>query len=161
MVEAIAMKNALGLVFYETVLMERNCARLYRLLSQFFSEDETFWSELAHDEEYHAMNIQRAQDYYKDALFAVEAFDLLNIQKLNHELTAMIAHYERSVPSRQKAFLNALKLENLSGECYFQITINKPDSNPAIDLFRGLVDEEVNHAQRIEIRMKMPVDIAS
>jgi len=155
------MKNPLGLVFCETVVMERKCAKLYRLLAEFFTEDETFWAVLAHDEEYHAMNIQRAQDYYKDVLFPIEAFDLLNLQKLNHELTEIISHYEHAVPARQKAFLNALKLENLSGECYFQITINKPDSNPAIDLFRSLVDEEVNHAQRIEIRMKMPVDVAS
>lgn len=152
------MNKAIEFIFCETILMERKCTKLYRLLSKCFTEDEGFWSELADEEEYHAMHIQSAQCFYcKDVFFPIEAFDILNIRNLNKELSEIISQYEHRLPIKQDAFINALKLEKLSGECYFQISINRPDKNPAIELFRSLVDEEVDHAQRIEIKMKMPL----
>ena len=109
------MNKTIKFIFCETILMERKCVTFYNLLSKFFTEDESFWSELANDEEYHAMHIQSAQDFYcKDAFFPIETFDILNIRNLNKELSEIISQYEHMPPIKQDAFINALKLEKLS-----------------------------------------------
>lgn len=146
------MEARIEAIFEETLLMERQTARYYRLLAKEFESDAVLWSGLASEEEYHAVIVRAGKDsLFTLELFPIEALDLnlANIQKFNAGLEASLLHYESTPPTRNAAFRKAIELEGSSGEYYFQLAIESTAQSPALATLRDLAGNENNHANRI------------
>ena len=75
--------------------------------------------------------------------------ELDNVNALIFKLDELSRHYKTSPPSKKELLLTALKLENSSGEYYFQIVLSMPVEKAAVMIMRSLAEGEKDHASKI------------
>ena len=150
------MRTELKQLANEAIQLELNVAQLYKLFSDAFPQDRSFWWQLAMEEGNHAALIKSGVDYFMDqGLFPQEMLiDNLDVLRaINAELTELIEQYNNKRPSRQIAFAAALKLECSAAEAHYQNMMTCKDGPKMLELFRNLNGEDKDHAERIRTYM--------
>lgn len=141
----------------ESILLELNLARLYTLFNDSFAEDEDFWWDLAMEEQGHASLFQQEKqqpqqkEFFPDNLLAK---DLQSLIDTNAKISALIATYTTTPPSRAEAFKTAHALEMAAGESHFQQFLDSPTSSYSANIFKQLNQEDRDHARRIQQYMQ-------
>ena len=136
----------------ESIQLELNVARLYKIFHSAFPEDAKFWWELSLEENNHAALIRSIKEVFlpvgkfPDEMFSVSLEQLI---KSNAELTALIKKFGSIAPSREDAFNIAFEVEQSAGELHFQEFIDKKDKSKVEEIFEQLNREDKDHAKKI------------
>ena len=151
------MDKQLGQIIEESIKLERNVGELYSVFGQTFKEDAPFWEKLAGEEKNHANLIGKVGelDFITHRIIPdMLSAKLHEIRKTNKSIESFIEEYKTNPPSRENAFILALKLENSATEIHYQEFMDIDDSNPLIQTFQNLNAEDKNHYNRIRKYMK-------
>jgi len=137
----------------ESIRLERNVGRLYLLFSHIFDDDESFWWELAIEEENHAALLKSGKIcFIQDGLFPREIFDttLEALLATNLEIEKNLHTFESSPPSRAEAFQLAIHLEISAVESCYQRVVDQACDSVAAKLFKKLNRDNKDHVHRIQ-----------
>ncbi|GJQ58347.1 MAG: hypothetical protein D8M57_05920 [Candidatus Scalindua sp. AMX11] len=151
------MNKEVSKLLDEAIKLERNVADLYTIFNKLFPEDADFWSTLASEERNHAALLNSG----KKTLLAVGMFpsELLvpQVQRIidaNSNLISLINNYGKAPPSRERAFNDALFLEQSAGEIHFQQAMKRVHSSDIMQTFQQLNKDDRDHILRIRNYMK-------
>jgi len=149
---ALIMSNMLHKMLDESILLELNVAKLYRLFNELFPEHAVFWWKIHLEEKNHAALIRSIKEHFEPV--GKVPTDLLSssIEKLqdsNATITSLINRYVDVTPSVKEAFNAALKLELTAGEIHYQNFMNKNQGSVLNRIFQKLNNEDKNHAARL------------
>lgn len=145
------MDNLIINLIDESIKVELNLSKLYTLFAKKFSEDESFWTQLASEEKDHASLILTAKTL--STVTNDFPFDLLddNLYKVK-STNQMIEQYiliSETLSSREDACRIALKIELSSSELSFQQFMETAPNNDLSKIFVRLNYYDKNHAKRI------------
>lgn len=143
----------------ESIKVKLNVAEVYLGFHYRFSEDASFWWEMAIEEKNHAaLLMSGAQCFLDNGQFpgGIVGGTLETLVNLNVELACILQQKNGENPSSRVAALNlALKLEESAEEMYFQQAMNETGhSSEILTLFQGLNGDEKDHANRIRSYMR-------
>jgi len=150
-------ENNLAKLLDEAIRLELLVADLYALFNEKFPEDGPFWWKLSLEEMNHAALLKSGRDHFLPVgqfplELASSTIDILSGQ--NRDLVDLLDRYRHHPPSRAEAFLLAHGLETSAAELHFQHAMEKHPQTPAMQIFRSLNSEDLDHAQRILEYMK-------
>lgn len=143
----------------ESVQLELNFGKLYRIFANYFSEDHEFWWRLGIEENNHASLLRSGIVFLESEAFP-DDWPFANmgaISQSNKYVNELLEIYERKVPARIEAFQIALELEQSAAEAHYQEAMASggiQDSSGLIGIFRNLNGADKNHLQRIQEYMK-------
>jgi len=151
------MNNKIAELAEESINIELNVSEIYFLFHTLFTDDSTFWSELALEEQHHATLIRSGIELFEP----VGAFphkmlscDLPLLKETNVKLNSIFEQLKKINPSREEAFNTALDIENSAGELHFQNFQSKTSLSSFEKTFRQLNENDKDHAERILAYMK-------
>ncbi len=141
----------------ESIKVELNVAKLYRVFQNLFPEDAKFWGELASEEDSHANLIEIG----KETLLSCDEFPIEilassvdEVRQVNDKIEALLDKFSHKKPSRKESFEIAISLEESAGEMHFQQAVTSSSDASYIEIFQKLNGDDVGHAKRISDRMK-------
>ncbi|MCL5024584.1 MAG: hypothetical protein M1497_14715 [Nitrospirae bacterium] len=135
--------------------IERLSSQVYHELSRFFPNERDFWHNLAMSEENHMMILEVAKGYHEQKLlpesFVHKSLLLIedtyaNVRKIRKSLLGDM--------TLQRACEEALRMEHLTGESYFQEVLTGTAESRVIASLKKLLSEERLHATLITDFMK-------
>jgi hypothetical protein len=143
----------------ESVQLELNFGKLYRIFADYFSEDYDFWWRLGIEENNHASLLRSGIIFLESEAFP-DNWPFANMDAIfqsNKYVNELLEIYERKAPTRIKAFQIALELEQSAAESHYQEAMASgriQDSSGLIGMFRNLNRADKDHSQRIQEYMK-------
>lgn len=143
----------------ESVQLELNVGKLYRIFANYFSEDHDFWWRLGIEENNHASLLRSGIVFLESEAFP-DNWPFANMDAIfqsNKYVNELLGIYDRKVPTRIKAFQIALELEQSAAEAHYQEAMASrgiQDSSGLIGIFRDLNGADKDHSQRIREYMK-------
>jgi hypothetical protein len=147
------MNDLLG----EIALLEIKTSEFYRLLWYFFPESSTFWAGLCGENECFALIMQCAKEQFiEERLSRIRSLDpdLAITREKIARIDETIAEYRCRPPARERALLDAVKMELSLGELYLDFSLTLPLEPGALDHLRDLIGANESHVGKIlkEIR---------
>ena len=146
------MNNDVTSLIDESINLELNVSDIYSLFHKLFPDDAEFWWKLLLEEKNHAALIQSGKEYFEP----INKFphnllhhSLQNLKDTNSKLRALIKKFEKTPPSREKAFNIAFKIENSAGELHFQEFMDEETNSTTDNIFKELNKDDKDHAMRI------------
>ncbi len=146
------MDKKLVQIIDESIYLELNVSRLYRIFAFAFSEYYIFWWRLVMEEQNHAALLKSVKECFVPInrvpidLLAPEA-ELL--KDSNNKIELLIKAYELNPPSLTEAFNTAYAVEQSAGEIHYQTFMEKRPEQPVEKIFQKLNGDDKDHAQRI------------
>lgn len=141
----------------ESIELEINAAKLYKLYSNLYPEDADFWIELSLEEERHADLLRTGMkllltcgEFPSDLL--CDSLDAL--KRSNAEITKLLNDYVKNKPSKKEAFLTAIYLEETAGEAHYQNIMESQADERFVKIFQDLNSDDKDHSDRIKRYMK-------
>jgi len=143
----------------ESVQLELNFGKLYRIFADHFSEDNDFWWKLGIEENNHASLLRSGIVFLESEAFP-ENWPFASMDAIlqsNKYVNELLEIYEHNAPARIKAFQIALEIEQSAAEAHYQEAMTSrgiQDSSGLITIFRDLNRADKDHSKRIREYMK-------
>jgi len=141
-----------------SIEIELLVSEIYDLFSRYFAADSGFWAAIAGDERNHASIIQGGRSNYSpsDKLFPTALLNqtLRPLIDNRRSLMHLINKLELEPPSRGEAFAIALEIEDSAGEGSFQAAFEQVFPPESFSIYKEMVAECVDHAEKIRNYMK-------
>ncbi|HJO94507.1 MAG TPA: hypothetical protein QF753_13990 [Victivallales bacterium] len=148
------MKSITEKLFEKAIELELKIGELYTLFSELFPQDACFWKELHEEESNHAFIIETAKEAMFTTGFSSKIMipdDISSLETSINRVTELISEYNNNpTPCREKAFEQAIEIENSTGESHYEIAMSKATHSTALDIFQKLNNDDKNHAERIQ-----------
>lgn len=147
------MDPSVEFIFHEAIKLEKTIGKLYSFFEKLFPEDSQFWNKLSKEEEKHAQILKEEHDIFLIQKLVPEGLTepnwTKNLEQIG-EIENFIENSEKESPSKNDAYEFALKIEKEAGELHFQRTAVTNKEGEDTNIFKMLVQEDKNHALRIE-----------
>jgi len=151
------MKETLHEMLNESILVELNVGKLYRLFYELYPEHAAFWWKIHLEEVNHAALVRSIKEHFEPAGKIPTGLISSSIEKLqasNIVIVTLIKQYSDTAPSVEEAFNMALNLELTVGEFHYQRFMDQ-DQNSVLDkTFQKLNKDDKNHAARLCSHMR-------
>ena len=150
------MNKELKQIINESVQLELNVTKLYKIFNQAFQEDANFWWTLSEEEENHANLIRKVGglDFLTYKIIAeMLPVKLQEIREANEKISSCIDEYKSNPPSREEAFNVALEIEESAGEIHYQRFMRKESDDMIAQTFQKLNNDDKDHFARLRSYM--------
>lgn len=137
----------------DSIKLENKVGELYLAFHNTHPEDAAFWWELSLEERNHASLLRSGRDYFFDAGLFPEELLLHSINDLeqNIGLLEKVYYQNSNTPfSREETFNIAHYIETCAGELHLQQIMKKESNSKAMEVFKKLNKDDLDHAERIE-----------
>ncbi|MFC1497933.1 hypothetical protein ACFLS1_05605 [Verrucomicrobiota bacterium] len=138
--------------FKYSIQLELSVSEYYRMMSNIFEEDRSFWWGLCLEEKNHAALLKNGRDYFMGRdIFPVEILDsdISSLQKSIQNVEQAAQLLGESKLSKPEAYRHALEFEESSGEHFFKLITESTDLSPKISFVNKLIGEDKDHAKKI------------
>lgn len=132
--------------------LEKKCAGLYRTLSRLFPEAEELFSELAAEEENHAVILKVAKPYVIENRLKQEMVVPLSMPHIRDSLKTadkIMHEIESGTITFKKALDMSLLLEKSLGESYLHDKMTREEDSEIISRLKKMHFDEDSHINRI------------
>jgi len=156
------MSSELNDLINESIKLEKNVGRLYKLFHLTFPEDKDFWWKLYLEENNHASLIagmQHALLIKKDLPKELFDFAIDDLKETNALLTNTINRYKLQKPEREETFKVAWNIEQSAGEMHIQSIADSQSDFGLIKIFKKLNQDDKDHALRIKTYAKKTLNL--
>jgi len=141
----------------ESMALELNVGKLYRVFRDCFPDDAPFWRQLSLEENNHAALLRTLKSTPLPVdKYSVESLSV-SVDDLRHTisgLTKYIDKFRDTPPSRSDAFNMSLEIERSIGEIHFQVFVQEKAKSQTHAVFQQLNKEDKDHAERIQRYMQ-------
>lgn len=138
----------------EAIALELNVYELYIFYHKTFTEDKSFWLQMAMEEKEHAALLELARDFFPFFPEEIIYNNLDVLKKTNKDIKETIARYKKQLPSRNEGYHYAINLENSAYELHYQLLATQKSDSEKIQTFQKLNTDDKDHAKRIEELLK-------
>jgi len=145
------LEDTISELLEESIGIELNAGRLYRLYSEMFPADRDFWVRLSMEEMNHAALLKSARNFLRlGKLPMASIYPNLEVLKgLNQLISSRMDEYQTNKPGMLDAYRFALELETSAAEEHFQEIMGSHQEDKVLEIFRKLSGGDKDHAERI------------
>lgn len=145
------MKDTLSELLEESIRVELNAGKLYRLYSEIFPEDKDFWMRISMEEMNHASLLKSARQFLKLGKLPEKSVhpDIETLKGMNALITSRMDEFRSKKPGMLEAYAFAQELESSAAEEHFQAIMSGQEEDRVLEIFRKLAGADLDHAGRI------------
>ena len=130
--------------------LELNMAKLYIFYSENFKEDSEFWRQIAKEETEHAALLKVVEDFSDKFPEGIIYTNLDELKNTNKYILDAIEKYRKKSPTKQKAYKQAIELEESAYELHYQKLASIKLDSEVLKRFQKLNADDKDHAERIK-----------
>ena len=148
----------------QAIELENLVADLYMFFHEIFPEDADFWLKLFTEEKEHASLLKWSRDLLESTgEFPDEIMpsDITPLISAINKVKTCIRNFSTDKPTREKAFMAAIEIEESAGEVHFQEAMEKKADSTYLETLQKLNLEDRDHAERIRAYMKEKLQVSS
>ena len=158
------MEENLPQIIDQAIELENLVADLYMFFHEIFPEDADFWLKLFTEEKEHASLLKWSRDLLESTgEFPDEIMpsDITPLIGAINKVKTCIRNFSTDKPTREKAFMAAIEIEESAGEVHFQEAMEKKADSTYLETLQKLNLEDRDHAERIRAYMKEKLQVSS
>lgn len=145
-------RNPLIALIEESITLELNVAKVYRIFADLHEDDRAFWEQMNLEEKGHATLLRAAKDsFIKRGAFpaAIITDSLQELKDSNTKVHSLIQQIMDHPPGREAACQLACELEREAGELHYDQFMNQTATNSMESVFQQLNRDDKDHEKRI------------
>jgi hypothetical protein len=148
-------KETLTRLIEASARLERKIGTYYRLLSQKYRDDASFWWRLYMEEQNHSSIYHSfLEKYLPMTMFPGEIIDH-NLDTIEHTISRIsdvIADFDTRSHDKKTDYALALDIETSSSEHLFQQAMKHENPDTNLQIIQHIVDEDILHQEQIQER---------